>query len=125
MCAINVKECILHGKSNNNLTFVAQKTAFETPLPAIVQFVKFAFYQQNVLSRVMSKEERHRTNYDANEPLNATIRSFNRFCNIYKFGVNRGGFGAEIRRYDERHLITPVLAANQYDLIVVVNEFHY
>jgi hypothetical protein len=32
MCAINVKECILHEKYNNNLTFIAQKTADDTPL---------------------------------------------------------------------------------------------
>jgi hypothetical protein len=32
MRAIHVKECILHGKYNNNLTFIAQKTAGETPL---------------------------------------------------------------------------------------------
>jgi hypothetical protein len=32
MCAINVKQCILNGKYNNSLTFIAQKTADETPL---------------------------------------------------------------------------------------------
>jgi hypothetical protein len=32
MCSINVKQCILHGKYNNSLTFIAQKTADETPL---------------------------------------------------------------------------------------------
>jgi hypothetical protein len=32
MCAINVKQCILHGKYNNSLTFIAQKIADETPL---------------------------------------------------------------------------------------------
>jgi hypothetical protein len=32
MCAINVKQCILHGKYNNSLTFVAQIIAGETPL---------------------------------------------------------------------------------------------
>jgi hypothetical protein len=32
MSAIHVKKCILHGKNNNNLTFIAQKTAGETPL---------------------------------------------------------------------------------------------
>jgi hypothetical protein len=31
MCAIIVKQCILHGKYNNSLTFIAQKTADETP----------------------------------------------------------------------------------------------
>jgi hypothetical protein len=29
--AIIVNQCILHGKYNNNLTFIAQKTADETP----------------------------------------------------------------------------------------------
>jgi hypothetical protein len=31
MCAIIVKQCILHGKYSNSLTFIAQKTADETP----------------------------------------------------------------------------------------------
>jgi hypothetical protein len=31
MSAINVKECILHGKYNKSLTFIAQKTAGESP----------------------------------------------------------------------------------------------
>jgi hypothetical protein len=36
MCAINVKECMLHEKCNNNLTFIEQKTAGETPLMQIL-----------------------------------------------------------------------------------------
>jgi hypothetical protein len=51
--------------------------------PVIFSNLSLLVYQQNVRSRVMFREERHRTHYGANEPLNVAICSFNRFSNIY------------------------------------------
>jgi Reverse transcriptase (RNA-dependent DNA polymerase) len=80
------------------ILFVNDVLSNKYDCPVILSNLSLLVYQQNVRSRVMFREDRHRTNYGANEPLNAAIRSFNRFSNIYEFGVGRGGFRAEIRR---------------------------
>jgi hypothetical protein len=66
--------------------------------PVILSKLSLLVYHQNVRSRVMFREDRHRTNYGANEPLNAAIHLFNRFSNVFEFGIGRGAFRAEIRR---------------------------
>jgi hypothetical protein len=66
--------------------------------PVVLSNMSFLVYRRNVRSRVMFREDQHRTNYGANEPLNGAIRVFNRFSNIYEHGGGRGGFRNEVRR---------------------------
>jgi hypothetical protein len=66
--------------------------------PVILSNLSFLVYRRNIRSRVILREERHRTNYGANEPLNGAIRAFNGFSNIFDYGSGRWGFKKEVKR---------------------------
>jgi Reverse transcriptase (RNA-dependent DNA polymerase)/Endonuclease-reverse transcriptase len=97
-CRLIDIDCLYVRRRIACVLFVYDVLSHKYDCPSILSQMSFLVYRRNVRSRVMFREDQHRTNYGVNAPLDSAIRQFNRFSNNFDFGCGRWVFKKKIRQ---------------------------